>query len=312
MKFCQYTYCREVYQDDRDSCPVCGYPADASLLKDNDFVDHILPDLPVKSIIDMHQIIPAKEGMLQQQLRMMEKLGIKEVLLQSVPSKVTSIWGNRKLLEVKQKHGDKFMISHFMDPRYPLALKRLKQYREKGVRVIKLLPCLGYQPDSPRWRRFWKRMDELNLVAMIHTGFITASHKDEERRSGVYLHSKYGRPIFFDILARKYPNIQFILCHMGGTMWVEEAVQMVNAHENVWGDISGSGIGALKRIIHNHITVDWTKLFWGNDSPPALYPVNLKLLFHYLKTGNLLDMAPMLLHDNAKHFRETIYREHLT
>jgi len=92
-------------------------------------------------------------------------------------------------------------------------------------------------------------------------------------------------------------------------MWVEEAVQMVNAHENVWGDISGSGIGALKRIVQNHITVDWTKLFWGNDSPPALYPVNLKLLFHYLKTGNLLDMAPMLLQNNAKHFLEKVLND---
>ncbi len=299
MKVCQYTYCREAYQDDRDDCPVCGYPANSLLLS----------DLPVSSIIDMHQIIPDEEGILELQLQMMEKFGIKEVLLQSVPSKVTSIWGNRKLLEIKQKYGDKFRVSHFLDPRYPPARRRLKQYREKGVKIIKLLPCLGYQPDNPRWDSFWKRMEELKMAAMIHTGFITARHKDEERSSGVYLHSKYGRPIFFDILARKFPNLQFILCHMGGTMWAEEAVQMVNAHENVWGDISGSGIGALRRIIHNHITVDWTKLFWGNDSPPAVYPVNLKLLLHYLKTGNLLDMAPLLLHDNAKHFLENVLHD---
>lgn len=304
MKVCQYIYCGEVYKENLSSCPTCGYPVDTSLLQESNFFKKIIPDLPIKTIIDMHQIIPNREGMLERQLQVMEKLGIQKALLQSVPSKVTSIWSNRKLLEVKQKYEDKFFASHFLDPRYPPARRRLKQYREKGVKVIKLLPCLGYQPDSKRYDSFWKRMAELNMVAMIHTGFITARHKEEERRSGIYLHSKYGRPIFFDILARKYPEIQFILCHMGGTMWVEEAVQMVNSHDNVWGDISGSGIGALKRIIQNRVTVDWSKLFWGNDSQPAVYPVNLRLLLHYLKSGSLSELAPMLLYDNAKNFIE--------
>lgn len=304
MRVCQYIYCGQSYKKDISECPVCGYPADAARLKEENFFNNIIPDLPVETIIDMHQIIPNKEGMLDQQLQMMEKIGIEKALLQSVPSKVTSMWGNRKLLEVKQQHGDKFVVSHFMDPRYPLARRRLRQYREKGVKIIKCLPCLGYQPDSKRWDYFWKIMEEQDMVAMIHTGFITARHKDEERRSGVYLHSKYGRPIFFDILARKYPKLQFILCHMGGTMWVEEAVQMVNSHGNVWGDISGSGIGALKRIVQNQITVDWTKLFWGNDSAPGLYPVNLRSLLYYLKVGNLHDIARKLLYDNAKNFLE--------
>jgi hypothetical protein len=84
---------------------------------------------------------------------------------------------------------------------------------------------------------------------------------------------------------------------------------MVNSHDNVWGDVSGSGIGALKRIVQNRIDVDWSKLFWGNDSSPALYPVNLRSLLYYLKTGNLLDIAPKLLYHNAKHFLENILHD---
>jgi len=304
MKRCKYSYCKNNFEALLTHCPICGYPVDDSNIDEIDSVRNDIPDLPVPAMIDMHQILVNREGILKSQMVMMDELGIEWVLLQSVPSKVSSIWGNGKLLEVQNNHGDRFLVSHFMDPRHPLARRRLRQYRERDVKVIKLLPCLGYQPDERRWNRFWKTMEDLQLIAMVHTGFITARHKDEERRSGVYLHSKYGRPIFFDILARQYPGIQFILCHMGGSIWVEEAVEMVSQHENVWGDISGSGVYALKRIVKGGLPVDWSKLFWGNDSSPSCYPYNLRLLLHYLKAGDLFDSAPSLLYDNAKRFIE--------
>ena len=302
MRICRYIYCKHTYSDKHERCPVCGYPADGSEVDHIDIALSRIPKLPVSSIIDMHQIIINRDSILDAQLEMMRGIGIEAALLQSVPSKVESIWSNRKLLQLQRTHPDKFIVSHFMDPRHPLARKRLKQYRDRGVRVIKLLPCLGYQPDHPRWARFWKTIETLGLVAMVHTGFITARHKEEERRSGVFLNSKYGRPIFFDVLARKHPGIQFILCHMGGSIWVHEAVEMVNQHENVWGDLSGSGMGALKRIAKERVSVDWTKLFWGNDSSPFTYPNNLKLLLHFLAEGELEDQAALLLHNNARCF----------
>ena len=116
------------------------------------------------------------------------------------------------------------------------------------------------------------------------------------------MHSKYGRPIFFDILARKYPGIQFILCHMGGSIWTREAVEMVNQHENVWGDVSGSGAFALQRMVEERMPVDWTKLFWGNDGSPFAYPYNLNLCLNALDKGNMGHHAGQLLHDNAESF----------
>lgn len=265
----------------------------------------IIPKLPVSPIIDMHQIIYNREGILEAQLAMMESLNIELALLQSVPTKVSSICSNRQLLDIKKSYPEQFILSHFMDPRHPVAGKRLRQYRERGVRVIKLLPCFGYQPDAKRWDRFFKTMASQKQVAMIHTGFITARHKKEERRAGVFLNSKFGRPVYFDMPARKYPDIQFILCHMGGSIWTREAVEMVNQHENVWGDVSGSGLLALGRIVKEQIAVDWSKLFWGNDSSPFMYPYNLKLLLHYASESGRKDLARLLLYDNARHFINT-------
>lgn len=304
MKTCQYIYCKNTFSNDLSFCPICSYPVDTTKLNDFNFICDLIPGLSVDNIIDMHQIIPDKINMLDFQLKIMQQLKISKVLVQSVPSKVTSIWSNRKLLELQQSHCNQFIVSHFMDPRHPLACRRLRQYKQRGVKVIKLLPCLGYQPDESRWTKFWRTLEKLDLIAMIHTGFITARHKEEERKAGIYLHSKFCQPIFFDILARKYPNLQFILCHIGGAMWFEQAVQMINQHENVWGDISGFGIFALKRIVQNQIAVDWTKLFWGNDSSPFYYPFNLRLLLHYIETGGLHDILPLLLRDNAQKFIE--------
>ena len=90
MRVCQYIYCGRPYKEELTECPVCGYPVNAARLKEEGFVHQILPGLPVDRVIDMHQIIPNKEGMLARQLQMMEKIGIEKVLLQSVPSKVTS------------------------------------------------------------------------------------------------------------------------------------------------------------------------------------------------------------------------------
>ena len=302
MRSCRYTYCRADFNASLAACPVCGYPVDDSDVQSTAAALKRMPGLPAGDIIDMHQIIPAQTGMPGAQLKMMEKIGIQRALLQSVPTKVSSILGNKPLLALRDAYPERFIISHFMDPRHPLAVKRLKQYRQRGIRIIKLLPCLGYYPDEQRWDRFFRTMASLGLSAMIHTGFITARHKNEERRAGVFLHSKYGRPVFFDLLARKYPEIQFVLCHMGGYLWTREAVEMVNHHENVWGDVSGSGLQALKRIVNEKMPLTWSRVFWGNDSPPLMYPYNLRLLLHHLSQTDHPDLVRQLLYDNGQRF----------
>lgn len=305
MRICQYIYCRSQFADDLQECPTCGFPVERERLKDVQYLKSKLRKPLPGELVDMHQIIPSKEGSFALQLEIMDTLNIKSVLLQSVPKGVSSLLGNRELLKIKQEHSDRFYISHFLDPRLPFSCRKLRLYaEERGVRVIKLLPCAGFQPDSPRWDRFWRTMEDLGQVAMIHTGFITARHKKEEQRANRFLNSKYGEPIFFDRLARKFPKLQFILCHLGGAMWYEQAAQMVTQHDNVWGDISGFGIFALKRIIQNKVTLDWEKVFWGNDSAPQMYPFNLKLQLDTFCEGSLQDVVSLIFHDNGHRFIE--------
>ena len=302
MKGCEFIYCKYLFDDQLAECPICGYPAQGQDVRELSVIESKLAGWHIRKLIDMHQIIPNEAGALDLQFHLMKQLKIERVLLQSVPTQVTSILSNKPLFDLQSNHPTQFLASHFLDPRHPFARRRLRQYSERGIKVIKLLPCLGYRPDEKRWDKFWSTMTDLGLVAMIHTGFITARHKAEEKSSGIYLSSTYGQPIYFDLLARKFPDLQLILCHMGGSMWYEQAAAMVSNHDNVWGDISGFGHLALKRITKQHVELDWHKVFWGNDSAPAMYPYNLRLTLHYLDEAGLSTLSEAVFYQNAHRF----------
>jgi predicted TIM-barrel fold metal-dependent hydrolase len=307
VKECKYVYCRTSYDDHQVLCPLCGFPDDATRLKDpaflNDAADQVTGLPP--AILDMHQILPAMDRVVEQQVLAMQKFGIKKALLQSVPVQAKSLYGNDKILELAQGQRDRFWASQFIDPRQTDALESLRQFDDSGVKVVKLIPPAGYFPDDPKFARFWETMNELGLVAMVHTGFITARHKDEEARAGMFLNSRYADPIRLDLLARQYPGVTFILCHMGGGIWYEGAAQMVTQHENVWGDTSGSGLFALKRLLALNVEVDWKKIFWGNDSPPFAYPFNFRLHLAALQDSeHASSLISRMFHENGRRFSE--------
>lgn len=259
-----------------------------------------LPD----TLIDMHQILPSHPGMLEAQLLAMQRFSITKALLQSAPEQATSLCGNEKLREVRDHHPERFWPSHYVDPRAPEALASLSKLADARVRVVKLLPPSGFELDDPQFDDFLGAMEDLRLVAMVHTGFITARHKKEEARAGVFLSSTHGNPLTLDRPARKFPRLAIILCHLGGAIWHEEAGQMVTQHENVWGDVSGFGLFALRRLLGHDATVDWSKVFWGNDSVPFAYPLNLRLHLAALRASGAEALAPALLHENARRFAD--------
>ncbi len=304
MSTCTYVYCRAPLPEDSPACPVCGHPGDPALLRDPRFLEETpVTGLP-PAIFDMHQIVPRAPGVLDLQLRAMNVYGISRALLQSVPDEAASLCGNDDLLDLAANHPGKFWASHYVDPRQPGVLATLERLADRKVRVVKLLPPAGYRPDDPDFDSFWLAMQELGLVAMVHTGFISARHKQEEARAGVYMSSTFANPLFLDRPARLAPKMPFLLCHLGGAIWHEEGAQMVTQHDNVWGDVSGFGVFALQRLLAKGARLDWSKVFWGNDAPPFTYPLNLRLHLAALNRAGAQALAEKLLFDNGSRFAE--------
>ena len=302
MRVCEYIYCRARFGDGEAACPRCGFPRDSAQLRDPAFLAATPVEGLPPALLDMHQILPAVDGVEEMQLAAMAHFGIERALLQSVPPQATSLLGNDEILELVRRRGERFWASQFADPRMPHGPEALERIAAAGARVVKLLPPAGFSPDEAAFDPFWEAMERLGLVAMAHTGFITARHKKEEARAGAFLSSRFANPLRWDQPARKFPRLTIILCHAGGALWYEEAAQMVTQHDNVWGDLSGFGLFALQRLLRLGAAVDWSKLFWGNDSPPFAYPMNLRLHLQALREAGAEDLAPLLLHDNARAF----------
>lgn len=306
---CQYIYCRSYPTDAHVGCPVCGYPVDRALLTDYDFICERVRTLALGTIVDMHQIIRNADGAFAMQLRIMEDIGIRKALLQSVSDDFTAICGNRQLQRLVKGNEGKFWLSHYVDPRAQHAIETLRRCAERGVTVIKIVPCIGFAADDPVFDPFWRTMEELGLVAMVHTGFITARHKHLERQIGGFLNSRYGHPFYFDQPARKFSTLQFILCHLGGVSWYREAAQMVTEHDNVWADISGFGLLAFRSVLAERVPINFDKIFWGNDSSPNAYPFNLALAAAALRQFGLRSLERKIFHDNGMMFAESYLRE---
>jgi predicted TIM-barrel fold metal-dependent hydrolase len=302
---CGYVYCRLPLGESTEICPRCGHPRDPQQLRDPAFFvarSAALSGLP-GTLLDMHQILPAHPDIERYQLLAMDQLGIRRALLQSAPEQATSLCGNAALAEVVSAHPDRFWASQFTDPRFDHALDDLERFARAGHRVVKLLPVAGWRADDPSFDPFWAALQELGLVAMVHTGFFTARHKEEEAAAGTFMSSTFADPLYFDRPCRQFPELPVILCHTGGALWFEHGAQMVTQHDHVWGDVSGFGLFALQRLLQR-VSVDWSKLFWGNDSPPFAYPLNLRLLLVTLSEAGAEALTTPLLHDNGQRFAD--------
>ena len=94
---------------------------------------------------------------------------------------------------------------------------------------IKLFP--GYLPFYPHDLRLdpvYEFAEHRKLPVLIHQG-------DTLERDGLL---KFARPIEVDEVAVRWPEVQFVLCHLGNP-WIEETAELVYKNPNVWTDCSG-------------------------------------------------------------------------
>lgn len=108
-------------------------------------------------------------------------------------------------------------------------LSRVRQEIEGGsVRALKAY--LGYVhafPNDERYRPYYDFAKQHNLPFIFHTGD-TFSRKAK---------LKYAMPIHVDEVAVDYPDVQFVLAHVGNP-WCMDAAEVIYKNDNVWADVS--------------------------------------------------------------------------
>ncbi|KYH41677.1 MAG: hypothetical protein AYL32_003770 [Candidatus Bathyarchaeota archaeon B26-2] len=221
-------------------------------------------------VIDFHQHVLVKrdpEG--EQLIRYMDLNGIERAVVHGTPTSVWSWCGdNEAVLKVVGRHPDRLVGSVHIDPRDARALEDLDRYHEEGFKWVKLFPNLGFYPDDPAYMEFFTEVSKRRMGILLHMGTVSLSD------TGAELNSKYARPIYVDLLVRRFPETNFVLAHMGST-WYSEAICMAMSYENVYLDSSSSraqpiflAMKYLPWYYHPHFKEFYSKVLWGYDGYP--------------------------------------------
>jgi predicted TIM-barrel fold metal-dependent hydrolase len=108
--------------------------------------------------------------------------------------------------------------------------------RTGRIKGLKLYP--GYEAfyvHDPRMRVVYELAADFQVPVMIHTG-------DTFDPKGKV---KYALPLEVDEVAVDFPEVTFVICHLGNP-WVTDAMEVIYKNENVVGDISGLTLGAFE------------------------------------------------------------------
>ena len=106
------------------------------------------------------------------------------------------------------------------------SLKELDRCIDLGFKGVKLWPLTGFYVDDPEYYPFYEKVSEYDLPVLCHVG---------AGPTGTYI--KYNRPAFVDTVAVDFPDITFILPHLGEP-WRDEALSVARSNPNVYLDIS--------------------------------------------------------------------------
>lgn len=78
---------------------------------------------------------------------------------------------NEYLLGVTREHPDLFVPCVSINPKRRDALEELERCAEGGARVLKIHPpTQDVDPGQDRFRPFYRRLAELDILLMVHTG----------------------------------------------------------------------------------------------------------------------------------------------
>ncbi len=169
--------------------------------------------------------------------------------------------------------------------------------KDRLVVGLKLYP--GYEPfypHDPRLRVVYDLAEEFDVPVMIHSGD-TYSPKGK---------LKYSHPLEVDEVAVDYPNVKFVICHLGNP-WLTDCMEVVYKNKNVYTDFSGLVLGEfteafedfMERQIEDAILYagEPNYLLYGTDWPIC----GMKSYVEFVKQLKMSDeQKHQIMYENAR------------
>ncbi|MPW24437.1 amidohydrolase family protein [Alkalibaculum sp. M08DMB] len=163
-----------------------------------------------------------------------------------------------------------------------------KKLQEDNVVGIKLYP--GYYPipiDNPIYRVIYSLANTYSVPIVIHCG----------KTYSVKGYLSESHPLIVDRIALKYPNIKFVIAHLGDP-WVMDTAAIISNSSNIYSDLSGLIIGSTEvinergesKLFKDHIKMaieyanSYDKLLFGSDWPLVPHQTYIKWIKELIPT----------------------------
>ena len=162
---------------------------------------------------------------------------------------------NDTALALRDKYGEKYVPGFMVHPNFPEeSIAELIRAEECGVRLIgELVPyAYKWQYDSDGFYEILDYTDKKDFVYSMHTTDIEVMRK----------------------IAKEHNKTQFVFAHPGEAARVEEHISVMLECENVYLDISGTGLFRYGMLKHLVTKVGADRILFGSDYPicnPGMY-----------------------------------------
>lgn len=201
----------------------------------------------------------------------MDHQGIDRLVL--LPLDLTTTHGgwivsNDEIEKIVQAAPDRFIGFASVDPRRPDALEVLDHaFRDQKLAGLKLNPSKqAFYPDDPMLDPIYKKCLEYNKPIMFHAGM---SWEPD-------CLIKYARPVNFEEVAVKYPELRICLAHFGWP-WAIETAMLCLKYPNVYTDTSIVPMDSPEVFFRHIFTREWgptwfehnfaDKVMFGSNNP---------------------------------------------
>ena len=223
--------------------------------------------------IDAHNHLLLRDREESELLATMDEGGVeKTVLLALEPPCLhfcgAPLAGNEVVCEVCRRHADRLVFFLGVHPLLPDAEQTVRKYADLGARGVKLFPPMGFYPDDPPCLRVYETVAELGLAVLSHTGATNLPIVGGAPRQVTASH--FADPIRFDGLARMFPEINWILAHMGYPWSINAWTVAAHNRGNVYLDLCADGPWLtfhphMYNAIGRSIPLDFGRVLWGTD-----------------------------------------------
>jgi predicted TIM-barrel fold metal-dependent hydrolase len=256
-------------------------------------------------MIDFHNHIwIPQDADAQQLVADMDRVGIQRMLVHADDEGIWSyVTGNEGTARAVQKHPDRLVGTVCLDFRQGVSACRelIRWASAEGLIGAKMFPNLGFYPDDSAYYPIYEELARHHFFAAFHMGLLAPSDVDPR----MLMSTKYARPFFLEEPALHFPELDFVICHMGGIPGYEETLAVTEFYPNIYADLAlGYGRRAFEHMGSLVTLVTWDKFMWGLDIPDdgASWQENLDFWHANAQQLGYVDKLPMLLHDNAETF----------